>query len=102
MLKLWIKLIVDHRIVQHDVFFAPESAMSSDDALSEAMRDPCMQLDVPVPVILQKHMNDFSSFNRVVFRRCDFMEHTSFDTMELEVINEKEKKKEFDSFGVGF
>ncbi|MBS7263434.1 MAG: hypothetical protein KIG36_07495 [Eubacteriales bacterium] len=101
MVKMWIKLNKNHRIAHQDVYFCEEALLSTDDGILDSMRDVCRKLDVPAPVILPKHVNEMATFGRVVFKPGDFIESVDFDSMETEILRE-DKKKERDTFGVGY
>ena len=93
MLRLWIKLYLDNKIIRHEVFSCAENDIADDTALSAALREICSVLDQPVPVILTKHIRELARFRRTVFKNDDFIENVNFDSMEIEILNDEEKKK---------
>lgn len=85
--KLWIKAIRRHKPMK-DVTVSCEWGEQKD-TLREAMKD----MDYPCPMWLTKHEKDFDSFRRVVFKREDFVEDVPFDMLEVEYLDDSEKKK---------
>ncbi len=51
----------------------------------------CRELDLAVPILLNKHIQDIVNFSRVTFRQEDFMEPIAFEKFEVELFNEKKK-----------
>lgn len=62
-----------------------------EDILTDVLEDVCKTFDISKPVILYKHEEDLAKFNRVVFRKSDFMDAFGYDTLELEIAREKKK-----------
>jgi hypothetical protein len=51
----------------------------------------CDGFDLSKPLILKKHDSEIRNFNRTVFYPDDFIEHVSFDFLEIEKIVIKKK-----------
>jgi len=45
-------------------------------------------------VVVSRHVKDFNEFKRAVFRGADFIERVDFDSFELELIDDSEKKNQ--------
>jgi len=93
-MRIWAKTIIDHKIhtevVQEFALARPSDILGWTPIIGEL----CHALDVERPVVLKKHIHDLSTFNRVLFRRTDFMDAIPFDWLELEIFPEK-KENEF-------
>ena len=63
--------------------------------LDEALDGLCRMLDVPRPVVLRKHRNEFDRFYRTRFSPGDFIEQVSFAGFEVEELREKKKQDRF-------
>ena len=87
MARLWLKVIAGHKTVMQQT--EPCLPGYEKDALTEI----CKQLDLPCPIWLNKHENEFSSFRRTVFTKEHFMEDTSFDKLEIEYLDDTDKKR---------
>ncbi|MBR2384861.1 MAG: hypothetical protein IKA99_04530 [Clostridia bacterium] len=82
MVKLWIKLIKDDKIIK-DVVVEKQDAfewVNFADYLTEGL----YALDEPTPVVIKHHIIDFAKFHVVRFRPSDFVESVNFDYMWVE------------------
>ncbi|MBQ7373231.1 MAG: hypothetical protein IJW64_01540 [Clostridia bacterium] len=82
MVKIWIKLIKEDKIVKDIVVEKDEpfDYASFADYLTEGL----FPLDEPTPVVIKNHLFDFAKFNVVRFRPSDFVESVDFDYMWVE------------------
>lgn len=92
MMKIWAKVLTDHRIMNETVREFSSARPSDMEGWSVLLHELCQDLDLCRPVILKKHVNDLKQFSRVVFKPADFIESVDFDEFEIEVIPEKKKK----------
>lgn len=92
MMKIWAKVLTDHRIMNETVREFSSARPSDMEGWSVLLHELCQDLDLCRPVILRKHVNDLKQFSRVVFKPADFIESVNFDEFEIEVIPEKKKK----------
>jgi len=90
MARLWLKIIKNHKIQLQET--CPVVWGGEKDALTEM----CRQLDLPCPLWLNKHINEYQSFRRTAFTREHFMEETSFERMEIEFLDDTGKKRKSD------
>lgn len=89
--RLWVKALKRHRIIKN------ADAPCQWDEQEEVLREMLREMDYPCPMWLDKHIKEFESFRRTVFRPEHFIEDVPFD--ELEVIwlddsGEKRKSKD--------
>lgn len=86
MTRLWIRLIRDHRISVQAT--APCVPGEEKDVLIEL----CKQEDLPCPLWLSKHEKEYASFRRTFFRPEHFIEEVDFDRLEIEFLDDTDKK----------
>ncbi len=87
MSRLWIRLIRHHRIARQ---MTVDCAWGDE---RDALRKACHDLDVPAPIWLNKNENEFDQFRRTAFNADSFVESISFDRMEIEFLDDEEKKR---------
>ena len=51
------------------------------------LKNLCQSMNIPTPVLLDKHVYDFNLFNVCTFKPDDFVESVIFDKFVLEHIN---------------
>ncbi len=91
-MKIWAKVIQHHKIQQDAVQEFTSARPSDADGWMPVITELCKPLDVAVPVLLPKHVNELRQFSRTVFKPQDFMESVSFDSFEIEIFPEKKKE----------
>ena len=90
-MKLWIKTIKGEKItksVMHDVGVFDVSK------LLDYLTEICFSLDIPRPIVIEKHYRDFKEFNHTIFKPSDFVEDVSFDKLWIEIATSKNKKSD--------
>lgn len=58
----------------------------------DMLKDLCGALNIPTPVLLNKHVHDFNIFNLCDFKPDDFVEEVLFDHFTLHHLGIDEKK----------
>jgi len=86
-MKVWTSLHKNHKIIQNAT--AQSAHPDASTAFLECLEQIYKALDVAEPVWVSKHERDVSRFGRVVFKPADFLEPVSFDSMEIQIIDEK-------------
>ena len=87
MARLWARIIVKHRIDrQATVPCAPDGA-------GEALTELCREFDIPCPLWLSKHENEFANFRHTAFLPEHFMEEVPFQRLEIEYLDDEGKKR---------
>ena len=82
MIKIWGKIIVDGKIVKHHSIQLDASKTTFFDML----KNLCNSLNIPTPVLLDKHVYDFNLFHLTTFKQDDFVESVLFDRFELSLL----------------
>ena len=90
MAKLWGILRKKHRIWKDKVVEVAGDDLS---AAQEAVGEISYALDIPRPIWLDKHENEFETFRHTAFTDDHFVESIPFDRMEIEFLDDTGKKK---------
>ena len=83
MVKIWCKVIKNERIIKSHVLEIDEANTSFFDML----KNLCEKLNIPTPVLLDKHVYDFNVFNISTFKADDFIESINFNRLTLQLVN---------------
>ncbi len=90
--KIWAKIIKNHKIINEAVREFSLARPSDAEGWNRILVDLCKPLDLACPVLLQKHVQELGHFSRTVFSGGDFIESVSFDHFEIEIFPEKKKE----------
>ncbi len=91
-MKLWIKTIKGEKITQSVLYDV--KGLYSPQNLLEYLTEICFNLDIPRPIVIQKHLLDMEKFNHTIFKANDFVETVDFDKLWIEVAISKNKKSD--------
>lgn len=87
MIKIWAKCIKNHKLIKDKIYESLDKYNPA--SLYVHIQALCHELDIPTPVILKTHIENFDRFNTVSFTVRDFIESVEFDTLTLEHVIEK-------------
>lgn len=87
MARLWARIIVKHRISRQG------TAPCSFDDVQPALTELCREFDIPNPIWLGKHDREFQEFRHTAFLPEHFMEDVAFDKLEIEFLDDENKKR---------
>ncbi len=79
MVKIWGKVLKNEHIIKQKTIEIDASVCTFFDMLKEL----CVNLNIPTPVLLDKHVYDFNVFKMCTFKPDDFVEPVKFDRFEL-------------------
>ncbi len=82
MIKIWGKLLSNDKVIKSKTIEVDAENTSFFDML----KDLCFSLNIPTPVLLDKHVYDFNLFNMCTFKPDDFVEQVVFDKFVLQYI----------------
>lgn len=82
MVKIWGKVLVKEKLIKSNTIEIDAQSTTFFGMLKEL----CASLNIPTPVLLDKHVYDFNLFNMCVFKPDDFVEDVIFDKFILEHI----------------
>lgn len=80
MIKIWGKVVTNEKIVKNKVVKVDTSNTTFFDMLANLSH----QLNIPTPVLLDKHVYDFNVFGICTFKQDDYIEEISFDKFVVE------------------
>lgn len=83
MVKIWGKLLSNGRIIKSSTIEVDEKSTS----FFEMLKNLAQKLNIPTPILLDKHVYDFNLFNVCTFKPDDFVESVVFDKFILEHLN---------------
>ncbi len=84
MINIWGKIFVNEKIVKHFTV----SVQPSECTFFDMIKSLCEGLDIPTPVLLNKHISDFNKFSMTLFKPVDFIESVNFDKFIVEYLPE--------------
>ncbi len=83
MIKIWGKITNHDHIIKQKTVEIDEKSSSFFDML----KDVSVALNIPTPVLLDKHVYDFNVFHMCIFKPSDFVENVVFGEFILQLIN---------------
>ena len=84
MIKIWGKITVDDKVIKGKTIEVDEKSTSFFDMLKTL----CQTVNIPTPVLLDKHVYDFNLFHICVFKPSDFVEPVNFEKFSLELLRD--------------
>ena len=87
MARLWARIIIKHRIAQQ------ATVPCTPDGVGDALTELCHEFDIPCPLWLRKHENEFEAFRHTAFLPEHFMEEVPFQKLEIEYLDDENKKR---------
>lgn len=90
MFKIWAKTLAGDKIVLSRVFEFEGAFKKS--GFYEYLTHICREIDIPVPVVLKKHISHFEKFNNSRFLSSDFVEQVPFSFLLIENMPSADKK----------
>ena len=87
MARLWARIIIKNRIAQQ------ATVPCTPDGVGDALTDVCREFDIPCPLWLRKHENEFEAFRHTAFLPEHFMEDVPFQKLEIEYLDDEGKKR---------
>ena len=83
MARLWARIIIKQRIAQQG------TVPCTPDGVDEALTELCREFDIPCPLWLRKHENEFEAFRHTAFLPEHFMEEVPFQKLEIEYLDDE-------------
>lgn len=82
MLRIWARTMSDGKITRSYIY---ESIDNFDyEKIKIYISKMCHELDIPTPIILKNHINNYVDFNNCTFLPRDFVESIDFDKFIIE------------------
>jgi len=87
MSRLWVKVIVRHRIDRQLVVPCAWGEQA------EALRGALQLLDLPMPMWLAKHDGEFERYRKTAFLPDHFVENVDFQKLEIDFLDDTDTKR---------
>lgn len=84
MIKVWGKVYSNERLSKSKTIKVDTKNTTFFDMLASL----CQTLNIPTPVLLDKHVYDFNLFNHCTFKPDDFIEEVVFDSFVVQYVGE--------------
>jgi len=84
MIKIWGKIISNEKVVKSKTVKVDTETTSFFEMLSGL----CHSLNIPTPVLLDKHVYDFNLFKICTFKHDDFIENIAFDRFVVTIMRD--------------
>lgn len=84
MIKIWGKVISNEKIVKSKTVKVDTETTTFFDMLAGL----CHLLNIPTPVLLDKHVYDFNLFKICTFKKDDFIEDIVFDRFVVSLMRD--------------
>jgi len=82
MIKIWGKIISKEKLYKSVIVEVDEENTSFFDML----RHVSSELNIPTPILLEKHVHDFNRFHICIFKADDFIDSIVFDSFVLQLM----------------
>ena len=82
MIRVWAHIMKDNKITRSYIYESIDNFYP--DKFYAHIEKMCHELDIPTPVILKSHINNYVDFNHATFLPRDFVESVDFDKLVLE------------------
>ena len=82
MIRIWAHTTVDSQNTRSFIYESIDNFSSEKFRLH--IEKICHELDIPTPIILPSHIDNFENFNIVSFHSKDFVESVDFEKLILE------------------
>jgi hypothetical protein len=83
-MRYWGKLKTEDRIIR--------DLVHEDSDFTAALVALCGGFDISRPIVCEKHIKELRMFRRTIFYPDDFVEGVGFDTLEIEIFDNKKSK----------
>ncbi len=88
MFRMWGKLFKNNNIIKDTTIAINDYSLSRTQMVFQALEDICYAFDLGKPIWLDANVKEFQRLSRTRFRQDNFIEHISFDYLEIQVIEE--------------
>lgn len=88
MFRMWGKLFKNNNIIKDTTITINDYSLSRTQMVFQALEDICYAFDLGKPIWLDANVKEFQRLSRTRFRQDNFIEHISFDYLEIQIIEE--------------
>ncbi len=86
-MRIWFKMMKENRLVR-DQMIVDASDETRTHKIFGALEKVCYEFDLEQPIWLDSNVNEFKRHAKTRFLQDNFIEHLSFDYLEMQVIEE--------------
>ncbi|GAE90136.1 hypothetical protein [Acetivibrio straminisolvens] len=79
------RLIKGTYTIKESIFNKEDEGADFRDLLEEGLISLCRDLDIPVPLWLNKNTSEFARYRKTFFAKDQFLETVKFDRFELQI-----------------
>ena len=87
MFRVWAKIFKENRLLR-DTVVIDDSTATRTSKVFHALEEACRELDLSVPIWLDKNIAEFKRIAKTRFTKDSFIETVDFDFLEFHVIEE--------------
>ena len=81
-MKIWAKVLKDEKIILDTIY--ERAGKFDENEFNSYLSEICFGFDIPTPIIIAVHLDNFLTFNIQKFRPSDFLEAVAFDEFVIE------------------
>lgn len=85
-MKLAARLIKGTKTIKKASCGSDDSSKAFADALEECIIKICKEMDIPVPIWMNKNTHEFATFRKTFFTSEQFTEEVNFDKFEITLL----------------
>lgn len=82
MVNFWAKILDEENKIVKQITIKKDKFVLSE--VEKVINELCNLLDIPTPIILEKHLTNFNDFYSVIFKQDSFIELISFNKLVIE------------------
>ena len=82
MIRIWAKCYKNNKIINSIIYESIDNFNPNTFYLH--VQEICHKMDIPTPLVLRYHTDNYIEFNRTIFRSQDFVESINFDRLIME------------------
>lgn len=88
MFRLWGKIWKNNKMLQDVVITNNDNTLTRTKKVLESLNQVCYTFDLGVPIWLDTNITEFQRVSKTRFYKDNFIETISFDSLEIQVIEE--------------
>lgn len=82
MIRIWARTMKDNKITRSYIYESIDSF--AENSFFKHIEQICHKIDIPTPMVLKNHIDNYVDFNNALFSPRDFVESIDFDKFIIE------------------
>lgn len=82
MIRIWARTTKNDKITRSYIYESIDNF--NENTIRKHIEKMCHEIDIPTPIILKSHINNYVDFNNTTFIPRDFVETIDFDKFIIE------------------